>query len=102
MQNTKQQTKFIVSRFENRNKITSWRVDGRLHGLRIRKNFKTREEAGAEKAALDLKALQAAVGMRSASTFLTDIQLRAAEDAFRRVEGRASPLLVYLDYALAN
>ena len=98
MQNTKQQTKFIVSRFENRNKITSWRVDGRLHGLRIRKNFKTREEAGAEKAALDLKALQAAVGMRSASTFLTDVQLRTAEDAYRRLEGRASPLLVYLDY----
>jgi hypothetical protein len=40
--------------------------------------------------------------MRSASTFLTDVQLRAAEDAFRRVEGRTSPLLVYLDYALAN
>jgi integrase len=102
MQHTNQQTKFIVSRFENRNKITSWRVDGRLHGLRIRKNFKTREEAGAEKAALDLKALQAAVGMRSASTFLTDVQLRTAEDAYRRLEGRASPLLVYLDYALAN
>ena len=41
---------FIVSRFVNRNGITSWRVDGRLHGLRIRKNFKYRVEVGAEKA----------------------------------------------------
>jgi hypothetical protein len=46
---------FIVSRFVNRNGITSWRVDGRLHGLRIRKNFKTRVEAGAEKNALDIR-----------------------------------------------
>ena len=40
---------FIVSRFVNRNGITSWHVDGRLHGLRIRKKFKTRVEAGTEK-----------------------------------------------------
>ena len=45
-------TPFVVSRFVNRNGITSWRVDGRIHGLRIRKNFKTRVEAGAKKAAL--------------------------------------------------
>ena len=48
-------TKFAVSRFENRNGVTSWRVDGRFHGLRIRKNFKTREEAAAEQAALEVK-----------------------------------------------
>jgi hypothetical protein len=49
---------FAVSRFENRNGVTSWRVDGRLHGLRIRKNFKSREEAAAERAALELKSMQ--------------------------------------------
>src|SRR5687768_10946342 len=53
-------SKFAVSSFENRNGVTSWRVDGRLHGVRIRKNFKTREEAAAEKAVL--KALQRARG----------------------------------------
>ena len=96
------QTKFVVSRFENRNGVTSWRVDGRLHGVRFRKNFKTREEAAVQKAALELKALQTESGIRSASTFLTDAQLREAEDAFRRLNGRAGTLLVYLEYALAN
>jgi hypothetical protein len=94
--------KFLVRQFQNRNGVTSWRVDGRLHGLRIRKNFKTREEAGAERTALELQALQAAAGIRPATTFLTDTQLREAEDAFRRHEGRTRPLLAYLDYALAN
>ena len=58
-------TPFVVSRFVNRNGVTSWRVDGRIHGLRIRKNFKTRSEAGAEKAALDIKAIQADSGVRT-------------------------------------
>jgi|GEM_PF-5134616 len=42
-------TKFAVSRFENRNGATSWRVDGRLHGVRFRKNFKTRRDRFAKK-----------------------------------------------------
>jgi hypothetical protein len=95
------QQKFLVSKFENRNGVTSWRVDGRLHGLRIRKNFKTREEAAAEKAMLELKAMQAASGLRSATTFLAETQLREAEDAFRRLEGRNRSLLAYLDFAIA-
>jgi integrase len=95
-------TEFAVSRFENRNGVTSWRIAGWLHGIRIRKNFKTRGEAAAEKAALELNALQATAGMRAAMTFLADGQLRQAEDAFRRIDGRGSSLLFYLDYALAN
>jgi hypothetical protein len=47
---------FAVSRFENRNDVISWRVSGGLHGVRIRKNFKSKEEAAAEKAVLALKA----------------------------------------------
>jgi hypothetical protein len=96
------QQKFVVSRFENRNGVISWRVDGQLSGVRFRKNFKTKEEAAAEKAALELKALQTASSIRSATTFLADVQLREAEDAFRRLEGRTRSLLNYLDYALAN
>ena len=98
----KDQTKFAVSRFENRNGAISWRVDGRLHGVRFRKNFKTKEEAAAEKVTLELKAVQAASGIRPATTFLTDAQLREAEDAFRRLVGRPCSLLVYLDHALAT
>jgi site-specific recombinase XerD len=96
------QPKFSVSRFENRNGVISWRVEGRLHGVRFRKNLKTKEEAAAEKAALELKAFQATSGIRSAATFLTDAQLREAEDAFRRLDGRTHSLLGYLDFALAN
>ena len=95
-------TPFVVSRFVNRNGITSWRVDGRIHGLRIRKNFKTRQEAGAEKAALDIKAVQADSGVRSTTTRLTDEQLHEAEAAFRRLASAPKSLDFYLDYALTN
>jgi len=96
------QTEFAVSRFENRNGVTSWRVAGLLHGVRIRKNFKTKEEAAAEKIMLEIGALQATAGMRVAATFLSDARLREAEDAFRRLDSRPRSLLFYLDYAFAN
>ncbi|MGA3007557.1 MAG: hypothetical protein ABSE59_06665 [Opitutaceae bacterium] len=75
------QPSFAVSRFENRNGVTSWRVAGILHGLRVRKNFRTREEAFAEKAALELKALQIAAGQRPVVTNLTQDQACEAEAA---------------------
>ena len=93
---------FDVTRFENRNGVISWRVSGWLHGLRVRKNFKSREEAGAEMAALEAKAAQAAGNVRGTSTFLTDDQLREAEASFRRLIGAPKSLSFYLDYALAT
>ena len=93
---------FTVVRFKNRNGVISWRVSGWLHGVRIRKNFKTREEAAAEKAALELGAEQAASGLRSVSTSLAVEQVREAESAFQRLAGRTRGLSFYLDYALAN
>ncbi len=94
---------FTVSRFQNRNGVSSWRVSGYLAGVRLRKNFPTREEAAAEKSVLDLKVLQCAPGgIRSATTFLTDDQLREAETAFRRLAAKPKPLAFYLDYAFAN
>jgi integrase len=93
---------FAIGRFENRNGITSWRVDGRLNGVRIRRNFKTREEAAAEKAALEIRALQAAAGLRPATTFLTEDQLREAESVFRRLAEQKHSLTTFVDYALAN
>jgi integrase len=95
-------TEFAVSRFENRNGVTSWRVEGKLHGLRIRKNFKTREEAAAEQAALELKSLQIASGLRPVMSSLTEDQVREAEALFWRVAGRPLPLSSYVDFALAN
>jgi hypothetical protein len=93
---------FTIARFENRNGVISWRVSGWLAGIRVRRNFRTREEAAAEKATLEVRALQATNGIRQASTFLTDEELREAETAFRRLVGRPHRLSVYLDYALAN
>ena len=98
----KHENTFGVSRFENRNGAISWRVDGRLHGVRIRRNFKTQEEAAAEKAALELKAVQTTSGLQSAITFLSTDQLREAEAAFRRLQTNPRSLTFYLDYALAN
>ncbi len=95
-------TEFAVSRFINRNGVTSWRVAGWLHGLRIRKNFPTREEAAAEKATLELKAAQTENGMRAVATTLTEPQVREAEVLFRRVVGKERPLSFYVDFALTN
>jgi integrase len=94
--------KFAVSRFENRNGVPSWRVAGWLHGIRIRKNFKTREEATAEKSALEIKALEEASGLRAIATALTERQVREAEALFQRMAGKARPLSFYVDFALAN
>ncbi len=73
---------FVVSRFQYANGTTAWRVDGRLEGLRIRRNFKTQEEALAERSALELKAARLASGrINDVSTFLTLDQVRDAEAA---------------------
>ena len=93
---------FAVIRYKNRNGVTSWRVSGWLRGVRIRKNFKTREEAGADKAAMELGAEQAASGLRSISTCLTIEQVRESEAAFQRLGIRSRSLSFYLDYALTN
>ncbi len=96
------ETLLAIARFENRNGVISWRVTGSINGVRVRRNFKSREEAAAEKAALEIKSAQATAGMRSALTFLPDERLREAEDAFRKLEGRTRSLLFYLDYAFTS
>jgi integrase len=95
-------TKFALRRFENRNGVTSWRVDGRLHGARFRKNFKTREEAAAEQAVLEIKVLNAANGLHTVATVLTADQVREAEAVFLRLAEKGRPLSFYVDFALAN
>jgi integrase len=95
-------TSFDIARFTNRNGAASWRISGWLHGVRIRKNFKSKEEAAVQKSVLEIQAAQAASGLRPAITFLTDPQLREGESAFRRLDGHPHTLLFYLDYALAN
>jgi len=93
---------FSVSRFRNRNGVFSFRVDGRLNGVRIRRNFKTLEEAATEKAALELKGLQLVSKLQAVTTVLAEDQVREAEAAFRRLAGNTRTLAFYLDFALAN
>src|SRR5688572_22940028 len=93
---------FVVSRFKNRNAVFSWRVDGRLNGVRIRRNLKTQEEAAAEKANVEIKALQLASGLRGVTTCLTEDQVRDAETVFRRIADRGHSILFYVDFALTN
>ena len=95
-------TKFGIRRFQNRNGVTSWRVEGNLHGVRFRRNFKTREEAAAEQAALEIKAINAANGLHTIATPLTPDQVREAEAVFHRLADRIRPLSFYVDFALAN
>jgi hypothetical protein len=95
-------TTFALSRFDNRNGTISWRISGWLASVRIRKNFKSREEAAAEKASLEIKAAQIISGLRTATTFLSDDQLRQAETAFRRLADEPRPHDFFLDYTLAN
>lgn len=96
------QSNFEIVPFENRNGSSSWRVVGWLHGERVRKNFKTRAEAAAEKATLDVRAAQTEQGMRTVATTLTAEEVREAETVFRRLRGRPCPLSFYVDFALTN
>ena len=95
-------SKFEVVPFENRNGSSSWRVVGWLHDERIRKNFKTRAEAAAERATLEVRAAQTEQGMRTIATTLTVEQVREAEAVFHQIRGRSSTLSFYVDFALTN
>jgi integrase len=93
---------FSVSRFRNRNGVFSFRVEGFLNGVRIRRNFKTQEDAATEKAALELKGLQIGSNLQAVTTYLAEEQVREAEAAFRRLAGNGRSLAFYLDFALSN
>lgn len=90
---------FAVSRFQDSTGTVSWRVSGLLFGVRIRRNFKTREEAASEKAALEIKAEHAASGLQTVVTCLTTEQVREAESALRRLAGQPRSLTAHLDYS---
>lgn len=98
----KSASSFVISEFTNPSGEVVFRVSGQLDGKRIRKNFDSRTEAQAERQTLELVRVQAESGVRPAATRLTDDQLKQAEAAFHRLEGRTRSLAFYLEYALAN
>lgn len=66
----------------------TFRLTGWLNGQRIRKNFKSRDEAEGEKLRLEIEAGNAAV--RSIITRLTETQVAEAESAITQLAGKAS------------
>ena len=92
----------VLGRYENRHGVTSWRVPGNLPGLRVRRNCKSREEASAEKATLELKSIQTAEGLDTVATVLTGPHIREAEALFQRFAANSRPLSFSVDFTLAN
>ena len=95
-------TKLAVKPYKNRGGSMSWRLTGLYIGVRIRKNFRDRADAQAEKKTLEIKALQITSGMRVVATFLTNEQLREAQALFARIHGQPHSLSFYVEYALKN
>lgn len=62
-------TQFAVTRFENRNGTVSWNVSGLLAGVRIRKNFKTRESPGCFASADSTSSLSRRLRERRSNTY---------------------------------
>lgn len=99
----RQESAFEISQFKNPSGEVVFRVTGWLDCKRIRKNFRTHEEAVAERQVLDVQRLQSEGGaVRTAITRLNDAQLREAEAAFARLEGQRQPLAFYLEFGLTN
>ncbi|MBT5903995.1 MAG: site-specific integrase [Opitutaceae bacterium] len=77
-------------------------MTGYLGDRRIRRNFKSRQEALTEKASLEIQALQEASGFQHVVTRLSEYQVREAEIAFQRMENQTASLPELLDFALLN
>ena len=93
---------FVISEFTNPSGEIVFRLTGWLDGKRIRKNFPSRAEAGAERQAMEIQQLQTETGIRATATRLSDEQLHEAEAAFQRLAGAPKSLSFYLEYALTN
>jgi hypothetical protein len=76
-----------------------WKVDGRINGTRHRRFFSSREDAEAHKAAKDIQALNEAKVVRTTASHLSGEQLRDAEAALQRLQGRYS-LVMAADWLL--
>lgn len=93
---------FVISAFTNPSGEIVHRVSGWLDGKRIRKNFRTRAEAEAERDVLEVKRVQEETGLRPTVTRLSEDQLHEAEALFHKVGNLSKPLSFYVEYALAN
>ncbi len=72
---------FVIKQFKNPSGEVVFRVVGWLDGKRVRKNFRTRQEAKAEHQILEVQRAQAESGIRTAITRLYEDAIRDAEAA---------------------
>jgi hypothetical protein len=77
----------------------AWKVDGRINGTRHRRFFSKREDAEAHKAVEEIRALNEAKVVRTTASHLSGEQLRDAEAALQRLQGRYS-LVMAADWML--
>jgi integrase len=71
-------SRFKIAKFNNPSRDVVWRLSGTLNGERIRRNFKTRKEAVAERQVLEIKHLNSQSDGQQVWTTLTHDQNRDA------------------------
>jgi hypothetical protein len=76
-----------------------WKVDGRINGTRHRRFFSSREDAEAHRAEKEIQALNETKIVRTTASHLSGEQLRDAEGALQRLQGRYS-LMMAADWLL--
>jgi len=95
-------SRFKVTCVTYRSGSTAYRVSGTLHGKQVRKNFKTRKEAFAERQRLDLQRLNAPSGGCFQWVDLSPEALDDAVAAAKRIRSTGKPLAFVVDYFLEN
>jgi integrase len=96
--------RFKISRFLNPSGDEVFRLSGTLNGKRIRKNFKTRDEAVAERQVLEVEHLNGKSEGQTVWTTLTHEQNRDAIAAVNRLQraGSGKSLSFAVDYLLQH
>lgn len=73
--------------FRNRSGTEAWRIVGKVDGVRVRRNFPTREEAESWRHEAEHERLLGPAVETLRSTWLTEDQLRIAEGLFHQASG---------------
>lgn len=93
---------FVITRFNNPSGEVVFRVIGWLDGKRLRKNFRTRAEAEAERQILEVQRAQSESGIRTAITRLPEDAIRDAEATKVRLGQSGHSLLFCVEYTLKH
>lgn len=96
--------RFKISKFTNPSGIVVWRLSGTLNGQRIRKNFKSRPKAVAERQQLEIKYLNDQSEGQAIWTTLTQEQNRDAIAAINQLKhsGSTKTLSFAVNYFLTH